>query len=337
MRLKLLRLLSTTVPALGLSAAAVAAEPITIYAPWNAEQSDWVKAEAAAAGHDIAFVLAGGGELYDRLLAERNNPQADIALGFVDASMASLKSEGLLMAFDPAWADDLPEAYRDDADRMVYKFWQTPIVLAYNADRLAADAAPTSWLDLTQPDYAGRYVIGSINWQTTRAYLAGVLARFTDETGEVSEEGWEFMRALYANAIVVEDGDAKTQALASGEAVIDLNWFGGAVNQARDVGYTVTIVDTEGGTPFIADGLGILAGTDQADAAKAFVDWFGGAEFMAAFAHQYGRVPTLPQALAMAPEKVQADAAMVQAQPIDWESIAPRLDGWLQKIELEIR
>ena len=294
MRLSVL-LTSVTASAFGLSAAA--ADPITIYAGWPADQLAWVEEQATAAGHDIAFVSGGGGELFDRLLAERNNPQADIALGFVDASMATLRSEGLLMAFDPAWAAGLPEAYRDDEHRMVYKFWQTPIVMAYNADALDAADAPTSWLDLIEPEFEGRYVIGSINWQTTRAYLAGILARFTDESGEVTEEGWNFMRAFFANAILVEDGNARNQALASGEAVIDLNWFGGAFNVARDVGYTVGIVDSEGGTPFIADGLGILAGTDQAEQAVAFVDWFGSAEFMAAYAHEFGRVPTLPAAL----------------------------------------
>ncbi|KPP86636.1 MAG: iron(III) transport system substrate-binding protein [Rhodobacteraceae bacterium HLUCCA08] len=328
-------LLTSAVSALGLSAAT--AEPITVYAPWPADQIDWVAAQAAAAGHEAQFIAGAGGELFDRILAERNNPQADVALGFVDAAMATLKSEGLLLAYEPVWGPDLPEAFRDDADGMVWKFWQTPIVIAYNADTLATEAAPTSWLDLVQPEYQGRYVIGSINWQTTRAYLAGILARFTDENGEVTQEGWDFMTAFYANAIVVEDGDAKTQALASGDAVIDLNWFGGAFNQARDVGYSVTVVDTEGGTPFIADGLGIMAGTDQVEQSQAFVDWFGGAEFMAAYAHQFGRVPNLPQALANAPEQVQINAAMVSPQPLDWDAIAPRLDGWLQTIELEIR
>jgi len=251
--------------------------------------------------------------------------------------MATLKSEGLLMAYEPTWAADLPAAFRDDEDNMVYKFWQTPIVIAYNADALAAGAAPTSWLDLIEPEYAGRFVHGSLSWQTTRAYLAGILARFTDENGEVTDEGWDFMRAFYANPIVVADGNARAQALASGEAVIQLNWFGGAFNVARDVGFNVEIVDTEGGTPFIADGLGIMAGTDQAEQAQSFVDWFGSADFMAAYAHEFGRVPNLPAALAMAPEDVQANAAMVSPQPLDWDAIAPRLDGWLQTIELEIR
>lgn len=334
MRLKLF-LLSTTVSALGLSAAT--AEPITVYAPWPADQIAWVAAEATAAGHEVAFIAGAGGELFDRILAERNNPQADVAVGFVDAAMATLKKEGLLMAYEPSWGPALPEGFRDDADKMVWKFWQTPIVISYNADKLGAEAAPAGWLDLAQPEYEGRYVVGSVNWQTTRAYLAGILARFTDETGEVTQEGWDFMRAFYANAIVVDDGDAKTQALASGEAVIDLNWFGGAFNQARDVGYTPAIVDAEGGTPFIADGLGIMAGTDQAEQAQAFVDWFGGAVFMAAYAQEFGRVPNLPEALANAPEQVQINAAMVSPQPLNWDEIAPRLDGWLQKIELEIR
>lgn len=336
MRLSL-RLMTVAAAAFGMSAAAAAADPITVYAPWPNDQIAWVAKQASAAGHDVAFVTSSGGELFDRLMAERNNPQADVVLGFVDASMATLKSEGLLMAYEPAWAKDLPAAFRDDADKMIYKFWQTPIVLGYNADALDAAAAPSSWLDLTQPAYTGKYVIGSIGWQTTRAYLAGLLARFIDENGDVSDEGWEFMSAFYANAIVVEDGDSKTQAFASGEAVIDLNWFGGAFRQANDVGYSLVLVDTEGGTPFIADGLGLMAGSDQAEQAQAFVDWFGGAEFMAQYAHQFGRVPNLPEALAKAPAKVQADAAMVSPQALNWDAIAPKLDAWLQKIELEIR
>ena len=121
-------------------------------------------------------------------------------------------------------------------------------------------------------------------------------------------------------------------------AVIDLNWFGGAILTRRETsGIRSPSSIRKGGTPFIADALGIMAGTDQVEQSQAFVDWFGGAEFMAAYAHQFGRVPNLPQALANAPEQVQINAAMVSPQPLDWDAIAPRLDGWLQTIELEIR
>lgn len=315
---------------------AVMAEPITIYSPQGGERAEWIAAQAKTAGHEVAILNAGGGELFDRLLAEKNNPQADVVFGLVDTSMALLKAEGMFDAYTPTWIDALPDQYKDK-DGQVFKFWQTPIVVAYNADKLSEVEAPKSWLDLTNDEYKGKYVIGSTTWQTTRVLLAGVLARFLDANGEVTQEGWNFMDALYANAIVVNDGDAKTAAFKDGNAVIDLNWFGGAFNQAKDLGYTVKLVDTVGGTPFISEGIAIVKGTDQMDQAKAFVDWFGSPEFMAAYAGKFGQAPIHPKALEMSPQHVQDKAKLVQAQAIDWDALAPKLDGWLQKIELDIR
>ena len=323
--------------ALMLSASPLMAADLIVYSPQGSgDRGLWIAEQAKAAGHDIELVSAGGGELFDRLLAEKNNPQADVVLGLVDTSMALLKSEGMFETYTPAWAEGLPSAYADP-DGQVFKFWQTPIVLAYNADALPAAEAPDSWLDLTDDAYKGKYVIGSITWQTTRVYLAGMLARFLDANGEVTDEGWDFMRKLYENAIVVNDGDAKTQAFKSGEATIDLNWFGGAYNFAESVGYNVKLIDTDGGTPFIAEGIAIVKGTDELDDAKAFVDWFGSKEFMAAYAKQFGQTPAHPDAIALSPAEVQKKATLVTPQDIDWDAIAPKLDGWLQTIELEIR
>lgn len=326
-----------TVAALSLSATAVFAEAITVYTPQGEDRGEWITAQAKAAGHDITILNAGGSELFDRILAERANPQADVVLGLIDAAMATLKTEGLFAAHEPTWAEGLPEVYRDDADNMVYKFWQTPIVLAYNADALSAEDAPSSWLDLTDEAYSGKYVIGSSGWQTTKSYLVGILLRFADENGEISDEGWEFMQNLYDNAIVVDSGDAKTAAFVNGEATIDLNWFGGVGRFAENIGYNAVMVDTEGGTPFISEGVAIMDGTDQLDEAKAFVDWFGSPEFMAAYATEFGQTPVHPEAIAMSPESVQANATLLQPQAIDWDSAAPKIDAWIQRIELEIK
>lgn len=333
--MRVFTLLAQTVSALTLATAAMA-DPITIYSPQGGERAEWIAAQAEAAGHEVSILNAGGGELFDRLLAEKNNPQADVVFGLVDTSMALLAAEGLFQPYTPAWAEGLPAEYADP-NALVWKFWQTPIVLGFNTDKMSAEDAPTSWLDLTQDQFAGKYVIGSTSWQTTRVYLAGILARFLDENGEVTDEGWDFMRDLYANAIIVNDGDAQTQAFASGDAEITLNWFGGAFRLADAAGFNVQLVDTEGGTPVIAEGIAIMEGTDQLEQAQAFVDWFGSPEFMAAYATQFGQTPAHPDAIAMSPEEVQQNATLVTAQPIDWNAIAPKLDGWLQTIELEIR
>ncbi|KAB2787430.1 extracellular solute-binding protein [Brucella anthropi] len=312
------------------------ADSLTVYSPQGDERAAWITEQAKAAGHDVKLLTAGGGELFDRLLAEKNNPQADVVLGMVDTSMALLKKEGLFQVYTPVWAKDLPAQYKD-TDGLVYKFWQTPIVLAYYPDKLPDAEAPKNWLDLTRDEYAGKYVIGATAWQTTRMYLAGILVRFLDADGEVRQEGWDFLSNLYANAIVVNDADAQVEAFKSGEASIDLNWLGGTFKLAKDLGRNVKVIDTEGGTPVISEGLAIMAGTDQLEQAKAFVDWWGSAEVMAAYATKFGQTPALPEALAKSPPAVQENARLVKAQPIDWDAIAPKLDGWLQKIELEIR
>lgn len=312
------------------------ADALTIYSPQSGERGAWIAEQAKAAGHDVKLLNAGGGELFDRLLAEKNNPQADVVLGMVDTSMALLKKDGLFQAYTPAWAKDLPAQYRD-ADGMVFKFWQTPIVLAYYPDKLPASEVPKSWLDLTNEQYAGKYVIGATAWQTTRMYLAGILVRFVDADGEVSDEGWNFLSKLYSNAIVVNDADSQIEAFKSGRASIDLNWLGGTFKLAKDLGAEVKVIDTDGGTPVISEGVAIMAGTDQLEQAKAFVDWWGSADVMAAYAAKFGQAPLLPEALARSPATVQENARLVKPQPIDWDAVAPRLDAWLQKIELEIR
>lgn len=310
---------------------------VVVYLPWtDGPRTTWITTQAKAAGIDIKLLSLVGGELFDRIIAEKNNPQGDVVLGLGDAPMAALKKEGAFQAYVPSWAKGLPDNFKDK-DNVIFKFWQTPIVLAYNADRISASEAPKSWLDLTQDKYKKKYVIGSLKWQTTRTILAGILVRFLDTKGNVTKEGWDFIEKLYANAIVVNDENLKIQAFKSGEAVIDFNWFGGAFNIAKAAGYKTVLIDTVGGTPFTSEGIAIMKKTKKLKEAQKFVDWFGSPDVMATYSKQFGQIPAHPEALAKSPAKVQADAKLVKPQSIDWDLVAEKIDGWLQRIELEIR
>lgn len=312
------------------------AASITVYSPQGEENVEWIAQQAAAAGHEVEFLRAGGGELFSRLEAEKNNPQADVVLGFNDTSMARLKSQGMFQKHIPVWATGLPEVYKG-RNGMVHKFWQTPVVIAYNPDKLTPETAPKSWLDLDKPEYKGRFVLGPTKWGTTQVLLSGILMRFADAEGNVSDEGWDFMKAFYANHAAVNSGDDKVNLLSKGGAYMDLSWFGGVYNIGTKAGYTPTLVNSEGGTPIVAEGIAIMAATDQADESKAFVDWFGSADVMAAYAEEFGQMPAHPDAIAMSPTTVQEKTGLVDPQAIDWDVVAVNLDSWLQKIELEIK
>ena len=95
--MKYTRFLATT--ALALTTGSALAESLTVYSPQGGERGAWIAEQAKAVGHDIELLNAAGGELFDRLIAEKNNPQADVVLGMIDSSMALLKREGLFQAY----------------------------------------------------------------------------------------------------------------------------------------------------------------------------------------------------------------------------------------------
>ena len=315
---------------------AAQAQTLTIYSPQGGDdRGAFITEKAEEAGFDIEFLGGGGGELFDRLIAEKSNPQADIVLGLVQPSMYQLKAEGMFEAFVPSWAADLGPDFKD-ADGNFHMFWQTPIVLAYT-DALTGGTIPTSWLDLDTPEYKDKFTVGSVTSQTTRMVLAGLLWRFADPaTGEISQEGWDFLSGIYANSRVLAEGVDYWQTVASGEMPIVLSWYGEVVNNAAANSVNVTFVDTEGGTPMVAESVGIIKGTNDLETAEKFVEWFGSPEFMAAYANQFNQAPAHPEALANSPEAVRAGVEQFHVQPIDWNIASGKLNEWLETVQLDI-
>ena len=314
-------------------------ETIVVYSPQGDElRGTWIKDKAKAElGLDIQFLCAGGGELSDRLVAEKNNPQADVVMGLAQTAMYKLKTEDILDVYEPAWVKGLPEVYRDK-DGYFNSFWQTPIVIAYNPEFLSSDKAPKGWEDLNKPEYNGLYGIGATSAQTTRTYLVGMLWQYYDaETGDISQEGWDFLSQVYENAGTLPSSDADIwKSFKDGELPILLWWYGGVVSNCEKNQIPVEYVKPESGTPVVAEAIGLVKGGKSQDGGKKFIDWFGSAEVMAAYAKEFGQAPASPEAIALCPEEVKENATMFTAQNIDWEVAAQNLDKWLEKIELEI-
>ncbi len=330
------RLATSLLAIAALTGATAQAQDLVVYTPQSADRMAVLEERAEAAlGFDIEFLTIGGGAVYDRLLAERNNPQADVVYGLIDFLMAGLKAEGLLMPYEPDFAEGLPARFIDP-DGYFYGYRQTPITLSFNADLIAPGDAPTSWLDLADPAYEGQFMIGSLRWQTTRAILAGLFTRFIDDNGEVSDEGWVWFQGFYDNAIVFEEGMNRAQMIASGETPFSLNHFLGVQRDAEEGGYAYQYIDTEGGTPVVVERNGIVAGTENFDRALAFLEFASSVDWQVTNAELFGVIPVHPDAIARAPEEVRRNATLLSPQTIDWDLIAANLDGWLERIQLEL-
>ena len=137
-------------------------------------------------GIEVTVVrLNGGGEVTDRIMAEKNNPTADIVYGINHIGFARLKAADCLQPFTPVW-DDKVESGLKDPDGYYYGVGISAVLLAYNPEA-AGDNAPADWTDLwTKPEWKGKYFVNpSTSGGTTQLVLSGILTRYRDDNGEL--------------------------------------------------------------------------------------------------------------------------------------------------------
>ncbi len=312
---------------------------VVVYSPHGGDERGeyLVKKAKEEIGLDVKFVSAGGSALAERLLNEKENPQADVTMALNQIFLYNLKDNDVLEEYTPSWAGELSESYYDEG--YFYGFGRTPEVIAYNVDWFEDNDIdpPTSWLDLTKDEYKGLYTIGPLENQTTRMYLAGLLWRFYDEeTGDVTQEGWDFMKKLYENAYSVENinwEDVKEK------TPIAIDWYGNIKKQAENYGLNLEYVNDEDGNIISVESLALIKGAKNSENGKKFIDWFGSAEVQADYAKQFfyfGQVPLNSKALSLCDSEIQDASAMFKDQDVDNRKIADKLDEWIKKIELEI-
>lgn len=184
-----------------------AGEPLVVYTNSNSEgRGEWLQEKAKAAGFEIEIVGAGGADATNKLVAEKNNPVADVVYGLNNVYYEQLKSEDVLEPYTPAWSSEVDEALADPGEEKAY--WplvEQAIVLAYNADAVSEADAPEDWTDLwTEDEYKDRYErVSGMGAATTQLVMAGILSRYKDDSGDlgVSDEGWQQIEQYFQNGV----------------------------------------------------------------------------------------------------------------------------------------
>ncbi|MEA9987050.1 extracellular solute-binding protein [Subtercola sp. RTI3] len=319
------------------SSAPVKGSTIVVYSPQGADtRGPYIAAEAEKQlGITVTFVSGGGGDLTTRLLAEKNNTQADVVLGLGEAQMNQVASAGIFEPYTPSWAETVPEALRGSNGDFTLAT-QTPIVLAYNTDKMSSSDAPTSWVDLAKPEYKDKFTFPAITSQTGQAAAVGILWRFADHTtGDVTDQGWQTLSAIMANSVQVSPGQKFDYGtVASGAQPIVVTYLGGLQTAEKDNSLTMQIVNSDGGSPYVQTGVGLVKNSAEASAAKAFIDMFGSAEFQVPFVTATNN-DTPVNADAVKQLGTQATVlASITKQDIDWGVVTTHLTDWLQKIQL---
>ncbi|MCB2121142.1 MAG: extracellular solute-binding protein, partial [Rhodobacteraceae bacterium] len=151
--------------ALALSTTALWAETeLTVYTAVEAEDLERYAATFNEDHPDIKvnWVRDSTGVITAKLLAEKNNPQADVIWGLAATSLLVLKTEGMLEPYAPAGLDAMDPKFRDSDNPPSWVGMDAWVAaICYNTvegEKLGL-TPPASWADLTKPEYAGHVVM----------------------------------------------------------------------------------------------------------------------------------------------------------------------------------
>ena len=253
---------------------ALAATELTVYTAVEAE--DLARyAETFNQDHpdiEIKWVRDSTGIVTAKLLAEKNNPQADVIWGLAATSLLLLKSEGMLEPYKPKGVEKLDKKFVDKGAVPTWVGMDAWVAsVCYNtgeADRHGLEP-PKSWRDLTKPMYRGHVIMPNPNSSGTGFLdVSSWLQMFGKDKG-----GWEFMDALHQNiARYTHSGSKPCKLAAAGEIPIGISFaFRGAKSKAQ--GAPIDIIVPEEGVGWDMEATAIVAGTSKLEAAKTLVDW----------------------------------------------------------------
>ncbi len=246
---------------------------ITVYTAAENDQIGPYKQafEAAHSDVEIAWVRDSTGVITARLLAEKDNPRADVIWGLGASSVALFDSMGMLQPYSPKDVDKIKPVFRSDKKPPTWTGMDAWLaVMCYNTIEGPKKnmPKPTSWADLTNPVYKDAIVMpnpasSGTGYQAVYAWLQLM--------GE--KAGWEFMDKLHQNvAVYTHSGSAPCVQAGKGERVIGIGFdMRGA--KEKTGGAPIDIILAKEGAPWDMEATAIIKGTKNLAAAQKLADF----------------------------------------------------------------
>ena len=255
------------------SSAPAAAEELTVYTAVEAEDLQRYADTFTAAHPDITikWVRDSTGIITAKLLAEKNNPQADAIWGLAASSLLVLKTEGMLEPYAPKGVEKLDPKFVDKSTPPTWTgmdAWVAAICFNTVEAEKAGVPAPKTWKDLLKPVYKDHVIMPNPNSSGTGFLDVSSWLQMWGHAG-----GWEFMDGLHANiSRYTHSGSKPCKMAAAGETVAGISFaFRGAKEKTK--GAPVEIIVPEEGVGWDMEASAIVAGTAHEAAAKTLMDW----------------------------------------------------------------
>jgi putative spermidine/putrescine transport system substrate-binding protein len=295
-----------------------------------------VAAFEKATGATVALKLGNSSQFAAAIRAAAGNSDMDVV--FIDNSLAvQIHNEKLDESIDRAKlthaSEIIPNAWGVDNSYVVAMVSATTLV--YNPKLVKTP--PTSWLDLFDPQYAGKYAIGDFTgtsgWQF---FLA--LNKIKGGTLDNIDPGIEAIKPLAkGSAVLYTQADQIVSLFERGEIVIAA-WYPDRAGVAADKGLPVAVAYPKEGAVGILPAVLIPKGTKKLDLAHKFIDVVLSAEGQKCFSEK-AYIGSVNKGVTLSDKVAQiapTGASLDKLWFIDPDLLSRNLSVWTRRWQREV-
>lgn len=292
---------------------------ITIYTAFEDDQIDKYLESFYEAYPDIEVevIRESTGTLIAKVIAEKDNPVADVIWGTSASVLLQLEPYDLIKGYTPEKADLLDPRFYDAENEESHwtgcDVYETAFLVNTDVCESAGVPVPTSFADLLDPMYEGMIVMPDpTSSGTGMLSVNGILAIMGEE------EGWNYMNELSKNiASFTTSGSKPAKMAAAGECAIGIS-FGYRCSTLLAEGNPVEVVFPSEGCGWDVEANCLINKAEINPAAYTFLDWAISDVAMEKYSTEYpitgrGVIGEIPEGYSETPLENLCDLDLAQA------------------------
>lgn len=286
--------------------------PITIYSGREEELvAPLFERYEGETGNELEVRYGDSAELAATILEEGGNTPADVFFSQDAGALGALEKEDRFTGLDEDVLAEVDGRYRSRNGRWIGTSGRARVI-AYDSRELSESDLPGSVLGLTDPEWQGR-----VGWAPTNGSFQAFVTALRLTEGDEAARGW--LEAMDENDTEpFADNSSIRDAIAAGEIDAGLinHYYVAQAQEEEGDGYPVEVFFPRGGDVGAlvnVAGAGILADSDQQDAAGEFVAFLLSPEAQRFFSEETKEYPLI--------EGVKADPRVVPLSQIEQPQI----------------
>ncbi|MCM3630153.1 putative 2-aminoethylphosphonate ABC transporter substrate-binding protein [Paenibacillus glycanilyticus] len=250
-----------------------ASSEITVYTALEDDQIQTYLESYKAANPNVKvnIVRDSTGVITAKLLAEKDNPVADVVWGTAATSLLVLDQNKMLEGYSPKGIENIQPEFKDTQEPAHWvgiDAWET--AFAVNTAELEKKGleVPKSYADLIKPEYKGMIVMPNPASSGTGFLTVNGLQQLMGDS-----EAWSYLDKLDQNiAVYTESGSKPAKMAGTGEYPIGIS-FGYRAIQEKKGGAPVEVVFPTEGSGWDVEANALIKKDTIKPEAKAFLDW----------------------------------------------------------------